>query len=77
MAKVFTGRVVIPGDKMAEYFEALQQAEAQRAPFRESLEQLNQEFAEFLAAQYGDKFYVETKWLLQSEPPLKWQQPLD
>lgn len=55
MAKVFTGRVVIPGDKMAEYFEALQQAEAQRAPFRESLEQLNQEFAEFLGAQYVPK----------------------
>ncbi|NJK29360.1 MAG: site-specific integrase [Acaryochloris sp. SU_5_25] len=55
MAKVFTGRVVIPGDKFNEYFEALQQAEAARAPFRESLEQLNHEFAEFLATKYAPK----------------------
>ena len=55
MAKVFTGKVVIPGDKIDEYFQALQQAEAARAPFRESLEQLNQEFAEFLAAKYVPK----------------------
>ncbi len=55
MAKVFTGKVVIPVDKMAEYFEALKQAEAARAPFRESLEQLNQEFAEFLATKYVAK----------------------
>ncbi len=55
MAKVFTGRVVIPGDKINEYFEALQQAEADRTPFRESLEQLNQEFAEFLATKYVPK----------------------
>jgi len=27
--------------------------------------------------QRGDKFYVEAKWLLQSNPPLKWQQPSD
>ncbi|NJM66724.1 MAG: site-specific integrase [Acaryochloris sp. RU_4_1] len=55
MAKVFTGRVVIPGDKFNEYFEALQQAEAARAPFRESLEQLNREFAEVLATKYVPK----------------------
>jgi hypothetical protein len=55
MSKVFTGRVVIPGDKINEYFDALQQAEAIRAPFRESLEQFNQEFAEFLAQKYVPK----------------------
>lgn len=55
MAKVFTGRVVIPGDKINEYFEALKQAEAARAPFRESLEQLNQEFGEYLATKYVPK----------------------
>jgi site-specific recombinase XerD len=55
MAKVFTGRVVIPGDKVDEYFQALQQAEAARAPFRQSLEQLNQEFAKVLAAKYVPK----------------------
>lgn len=55
MARVFTGKVVIPGDKIDEYFQALQQAEAARAPFREFLEQLNQEFVEFLAAKYVPK----------------------
>jgi len=55
MAKVFTGRVVIPGDKINEYFEALQKAEAARAPFREFLEQLNQEFGEYLATKYVPK----------------------
>ncbi|MBW4550779.1 MAG: site-specific integrase [Aphanocapsa sp. GSE-SYN-MK-11-07L] len=55
MAQVFTGKVVIPGDRINEYFEALQEAEAARAPFRETLEQLNQEFAKFLAAKYVPK----------------------
>jgi len=55
MTRVFTGKVVIPGDKINEYFQSLQQAEAARAPFRQSLEQLNQEFAEFLAAKYVPK----------------------
>ena len=55
MAKVFTGKVVIPGDKIEEYLQASQQAEAARVPFREYLEQLNQEFAEFLATKYVAK----------------------
>jgi site-specific recombinase XerD len=55
MARVFTGKVVIPGDKIDEYLEALQAAEAQGAPFRESLEKLNQEFAKFLATKYVPK----------------------
>jgi len=55
MAKVFTGKVVIPGNKLGEYFQAMQAAEAARAPFRESLERLNQEFADFLLAKYTQK----------------------
>ncbi|WP_019502057.1 site-specific integrase [Pseudanabaena sp. PCC 6802] len=55
MARVFTGRVVIPGNKIDEYFAALQTAEAARAPFKQSLEQLNQEFADFLGAKYVAK----------------------
>jgi site-specific recombinase XerD len=55
MAKVFTGRVVIPGDKIGDYFAALEAAEAERAPFKRSLEKLNQEFADFLAAKYVPK----------------------
>lgn len=52
MAKVFTGKVVIPGDKIAEYFALLEAAEKEREPFKQLLEQLNQEFADFLAAKY-------------------------
>jgi site-specific recombinase XerD len=55
MARVFTGKVVIPGDKLDEYFQALQAAEAARAPFRQSLEQLNQDFEAHLAAKYARK----------------------
>ncbi len=55
MAQVFTGKVLVPGNRINEYFGALQQAEAARAPFRQSLEQLNQAFAEFLATKYVPK----------------------
>jgi site-specific recombinase XerD len=55
MAKVFTGRVTIPGDKIGEYFEALQQFEDERKPFREYLEGLNDEFEEYLVSKYTPK----------------------
>jgi len=45
MPKVFTGEVVIPGDKIEEYFQLLAAAEETRQPFREYLEGLNEEFA--------------------------------
>lgn len=55
MAKVFTGKVAIPGDQIDQYLQALETAEAARLPFRQSLEQLNHEFAEFLTAKYVPK----------------------
>jgi site-specific recombinase XerD len=55
MARVFTGKVVIPGDKLEEYLQAIEAAEAIRAPFRQFLEQLNQEFSDFLAIKYVQK----------------------
>lgn len=55
MAKVYTGKVVIPADQMEEYLQAMQEAEEARAPFRDSLEQLNQEFGIFLASKYAKK----------------------
>jgi site-specific recombinase XerD len=55
MAEVFSGKVVIPANQLEQYFESMQQAEAARAPFRQSLEQLNQEFGEFLATKYVPK----------------------
>ncbi len=56
MAKVFTGRVVVPGDKIDEYFEAMIAAEKARQPLREYLDGLNEEFAEHL----GQKFSART-----------------
>lgn len=55
MAKVYTGKVVIPANQFDEYLEAMQAAEEARAPFRQSLEQLNRDFAGFLAAKYSKK----------------------
>jgi len=43
MAKVYTGKVIIPGDKIEEYFKIMTEAEKQREPFRQYLLGLNQE----------------------------------
>jgi hypothetical protein len=53
MAKVFTGKVVIPADQIEAYFEALAEAEEERRPFREELEELNAEFEQYLEAKYS------------------------
>ena len=53
MAQVFTGRVVIPGDKLDEYFDAMKKAEEERQPFRDGLDALNHAFAEHLAEKYS------------------------
>lgn len=55
MAKVFTGKVVIPGDKLEEYFQALAAAEEARRPFREYLDDLNEEFAEHLTQKFSER----------------------
>jgi site-specific recombinase XerD len=55
MAKVFTGRVVIPGDKIEEYFQAMAAAEEARRPFREYLEGLNEEFYEHLTHKVSER----------------------
>ena len=55
MAKVFTGKVVIPGDQIDKYFEAMAEAEAAREPFRNGLESLNEDFAEHLGTKYTKK----------------------
>ena len=55
MARVFTGKVSIPGDKIHGFLEALAEAEAAREPFKASLENLNQDFAKFLASKYSAK----------------------
>lgn len=48
MARVFQGKVMIPGDKLEEYFKFLKEAEKAREPFVNYLESLNGEFAEHL-----------------------------
>jgi len=40
MAKVYTGKVAIPGDKIQEYLKLLEEAEKEREPFRRQLVQL-------------------------------------
>ena len=53
MPKVFTGKVVIPGDQVEAYFEALAAAEEERRPFRDYLDGLNAEFEHYLEAKYS------------------------
>ena len=55
MAKVYEGKVIIPGDKMDEFFKVMQEAEEKRDPFRQSLLSLNQEFHQFLLGKYSER----------------------
>ncbi|MBW2030863.1 MAG: hypothetical protein JRH06_11400 [Deltaproteobacteria bacterium] len=55
MAKVYTGKVMIPGDKIEEYFKIMAEAEKQREPFRQNLLQLNQEFYEYLQSKFSHR----------------------
>ena len=54
MAKVFTGKVSIPGDKIDEYFAAMKQAEEEREPFKAYLECLKDDFYESLLNKYTE-----------------------
>ena len=55
MAKVYTGKVIIPGDKLDEFFKVMQEAEEKREPFRQSLLSLNSEFHQFLLTRYSER----------------------
>ncbi|NEX23111.1 site-specific integrase [Thiorhodococcus mannitoliphagus] len=55
MPKVFTGKVMIPGDKIDEYFQARKEAEEERKPFRDHLESLKSEFESYLSNKYTEK----------------------
>src|SRR3972149_989376 len=65
MPRVFTGKVVIPGDKIQEYLKALAEAEKAREPFRRHLDALNEEFARHLAARYGKRTVDKHTWIVQ------------
>ena len=55
MARVFTGKVMIPGDKLDEFFAALEKTEKARKPFRDSLLELNKDFHQYLLSRYSGK----------------------
>ena len=48
MAKVYNGRVMIPGDKIEQYLKIMAEAEKKREPFRQYLLGLNGDFREYL-----------------------------
>lgn len=49
MGKVFTGKVMIPGDRINEYLEALEEAEKAREPSRQHAEALAKDFEDYLS----------------------------
>jgi site-specific recombinase XerD len=55
MARIFRGKMAIPGDQMEAYFEALGQFENEKAPMRKQLEQCARDFARALAQGYAPK----------------------
>lgn len=55
MPKVFTGKVVILGDRLDDYLQALEAGEKAREPFRQYMNALNTELASYLAAKYVPK----------------------
>jgi hypothetical protein len=55
MPQIFTGKVVIPGEQLPQYLEAMAETEAAREPFRRHLEGLNEAFGAWLATKYTRK----------------------
>ena len=55
MAKVFLGRVSIPGGQIDNYIEAIGDREAEFKPLRRQLQQLNGEFKRFLGRSFTPK----------------------
>ena len=52
MPQIFTGKLLIPGERLQQDFEAMAEAEAAREPFRRHLEGLNEAFGASLATKY-------------------------
>ena len=55
MARVFRGKIAIPGDQMEAYLDALGQFEHEKAPMRTQLERCAHDFVYTLAQQYTPK----------------------
>lgn len=54
MPRVFTGKVVIPGDKIQEWLQVMEEAEKERAPF---VEITHRTLGEFVAYMEDEKRY--------------------
>jgi site-specific recombinase XerD len=65
MPRVFTGKVVIPGDQIEAYLQALTAGEKAREPFRRYLEGLKDEFAADLATTYARKTVTKHVWIVE------------
>ena len=55
MARVFRGKIAIPGDQMEAYFQALERFEKDKEPTRKQLEQCARDFELVLTQQYAPK----------------------
>jgi hypothetical protein len=55
MARVFRGKIAIPGDQMEAYFQALERFEKDKEPMRKQLEQCARDFEHVLTQQYAPK----------------------
>jgi len=55
MAKVYTGRVIIRGDQLNEYFGLMEKAEKEREPFRQLLLTYCDDFSASLSKKYTGK----------------------
>ena len=55
MARVFRGKIAIPGDQMEAYFQALERFEKDKEPMRKQLEQCARDFERVLTQQYAPK----------------------
>jgi hypothetical protein len=60
MARVFRGKIAIPGDQMEAYFEALGQFEQAKAPMRTQLEQCAGDFERALVQRHWFRLMSDT-----------------
>lgn len=59
MAKVYSGRIVVQGDKIEEYFRIMAEAEKQREPFRRMMNDLNKEFHNHILERFSEKTAIK------------------
>jgi hypothetical protein len=64
MARVFRGKIGIPGDRMEAYFKALGQLETAKQPLRTQLERCAHDFTQALARQYTPKAILKHTQIL-------------